>query len=109
MTTLQRVWSQFIGPFGHNLDHLGKQTGIRSPDVKHLQTLPPDTDLIKEGLGIGNPFFCPKISFQEMAVADLSPTHKHGISPGLKRLQDMDNLHLAGTQVLDDAHRGRIL
>ena len=56
-----------------------------------------------------HPLLGPEISFQEMAVADLSPAHEDSIGAGLKGFQDMNGVNSARTGQFDDPHRGRVL
>jgi len=44
-----------------------------------------------------------------MTVTYLSPAHEHRVSTSLKGLQDVDDFHLAGTQVFHHAHGWRVL
>ena len=48
------------------------------------------------------PFFGSEISFQEMAVANLSTAHKNRVSTRLKPFQYMNDLDFPGTKVLYD-------
>ena len=64
----------------------------------HLQPAAIQTDLIQELFGMGDSFFGSEISFQEMAVSHFSATDQDGVGAGLKGLEDMEDIHLAGAQ-----------
>ncbi len=64
----------------------------------HLQPLPIQPDFVQKLFGIGDPFFGSEISFQEMAVSHFSAADHDGVGPGLKGLQNMQDIHLAGAQ-----------
>jgi hypothetical protein len=93
---------------GHFLDRGYPLGGIGRRDLKHLQAAP-QANFVQQLLGVLYPFASSEISFQEMAAAGLSPAHEDGVGPGLEPLQNVDDVDAAGTQILNDAHRGRVL
>lgn len=82
----QGIRPQALCPIRHFGDRFCKQFGIRSADMKHIQAFAAESDFIQYGFCVGHPFRCSEISFQEMAVADLSTAHKDGIRSGFKSL-----------------------
>lgn len=71
----------------------------RRADLKHFQALAAQSDFIQQGFGMLDPLIGSDISFQEMAVADLSPTHENRIRPDLQGLEQMEHLDFSGTEV----------
>jgi hypothetical protein len=77
--------------------------------MKHFKPLITQSDFIQQDLGMVYSFFGSEISFQEMAVTDLSTAHKNRISARLKRFQYMNDLYFAGTKILYNPDIYRVL
>jgi hypothetical protein len=77
--------------------------------MKELEPLTPYPNLVQKLFSIFDPLQSSQISFQEIARTRLSPSYEYGICPCLKRLQDVNNLHLACTEIIDYAYIGRVL
>jgi hypothetical protein len=68
----------------------------------HFQTTAVQADFIQKLFGVSDSFLGSEISFQEMAVTDFSAPDQDGIRPGLKGLEDMEDIDFSGTEQLDD-------
>jgi hypothetical protein len=108
LTPAPGIGPQGLHALGHFLDRGHPLRGIGRGDLKHFQAAA-QTNFVQQLLGVLYPFASSEISFQEMAAASLSPAHEDSVGPGLEPLQNVDDVDAAGTQVLDDAHRGRVL
>lgn len=64
----------------------------------HFQPAAIQPDFVQKVFGMGYPFFGSEISFQEMAVSHFSAADHDGVGTGLKGLQNMQDIHLAGAQ-----------
>jgi hypothetical protein len=105
----QGIGPQGLHPLGHFMNRGHPLGGIGRRNLKHLQAVRLQADLVQQLFGVLYPLSGSEISFQEMAAAGLSPTHEDGVGPGFEPFEDMDNVDAAGAQILDDAHGGRIL
>ncbi len=61
----------------------------------HLQPVRFDPYLFEQALGVGDPPFCPHITFQVMTVSDQSTCHHNAVSSFFESLQDMQSIQLA--------------
>jgi hypothetical protein len=104
-----RVVSYFIEQLNEQTNFFGKRSPLRSGNPLQPQTALIDSQQPQELAGFFNDLLASYITFQVMAVADVSAGNENAVGPFQKRLEQKAVIHPAGAHEPDQTDIGGIL